>query len=70
MTKTYKVMEYHLIPAKIEKGEKPYPVTEYHVISAGLTWEKAKELCKINRQYTIVPEHAEGNLEKGKENVI
>jgi hypothetical protein len=63
--KTYKVVEYHLIPEaksdlamdkEMDKKKKPPLVSEYRTIQAGMTWMDAKELRKINSHYMIVPE--------------
>jgi hypothetical protein len=66
MEQKYKVVEYHLIPANVEKGEKPFSMTEYHLVAEHLTWKKAKELCKSNKTYSLVFERLVGSLEKGK----
>jgi hypothetical protein len=64
MEQKYKVVEYHLIPVKVEGEKKLQPATEYRVVQAGLTWLEAKKLRKDSKLYTIVAEHPVGNLEK------
>ena len=55
--KTFRVMNYHLVD-EIGEDEKSTGnrVTAYELIEKSLTWEKAKELRKTNKRYTIVPE--------------